>query len=79
MIEDTAGWVRVTEGEKSRGGGFIARKISSARLVDFGWESVGTFDASFDISLTFDLNVGFATPLSSACKQSCQSLQSQGP
>lgn len=57
----------MTEGEKNRGGGFMARKISSARFMDFGWESVGTPDAIFDISLTSDLNVGFATPLSSAC------------
>lgn len=41
------------EGEKSRDGDLMARKISSARFIDFG--------ASSDISLTFDLNVGFAT------------------
>lgn len=69
----------VREGEKSRGGDFMVRKISSAGFADFGWESVGTFDASFYISLTFDLNVGFATPLSSTCQQSRQSLQLQGP
>lgn len=56
------------EGEKSRGGGFMARKISSARFADFGWESVGTVDGSFDISLTFDMNIGVATPLSSTFK-----------
>lgn len=63
----------MTEGEKGRGGvgvggHFKARKISSARFIEFGLESVGTTDASFDISLTFDLDIGFATPLSSACK-----------
>lgn len=56
------------EGEKSRGGDFMARKISSARFADFGWESVGTVDGSFDISLTFDMNIGVATPLSSTFK-----------
>ncbi len=56
------------EGSKEKGWGFDARKISSARFVDFGWESVGTINASFDIHLTFDLNVGFAMPLSSLCK-----------
>ena len=34
--------------ENNRGGGFIARKISGARFTDFGCESVGTVDASFD-------------------------------
>lgn len=40
----------------------MARKISSAWFLDFGWGSVGTVDASFDMYLTFDLNVGFTKP-----------------
>lgn len=43
-------------------------RISRARFTDAGWISVGTIDASFEVSLTFDLSIGFTTPLTSACK-----------
>lgn len=55
------GYALMMEGREELGWGFHGQ-ISRPRFAGFSCKSVGTFDATFDIPLTFDLNDGFSTP-----------------
>lgn len=45
-------------------GGFMARlAVHASRAAAGKKKSVGTFDATFDMPLTFDLNIGFSDAL----------------